>query len=81
MSEPFLILKAYALDKYTQCPERQQRKSRCRLQVSYHIINSGKMEKVEVSVARYLRTPPHGANREDLERNSRTAIRQRERIP
>jgi len=56
----------YALPKYTQCPERQQRKSRCCVQVSYHITNSGKMEKVEVSVARYLRTPPHGANREDF---------------
>ncbi|CUX39860.1 hypothetical protein AGR6A_Cc60161 [Agrobacterium sp. NCPPB 925] len=69
------------MSKYTQCPERQQRKSRRRSQVSYHIINSGKMEKVEVSVARYLRTPPYGANRKDLERNSRTAIRQREHIP
>jgi len=27
----------YALPKYTQCPERQQRKSRCCVQVSYHI--------------------------------------------
>ena len=39
------------------------------------------LEKVKASVARCLRTPPQGANLEDLVRISRTAIRQREHNP
>ena len=76
------------LTKYTQCLTSQQRKSPALAESFHHISNSGylinnsgEMEKVEVSVARYLRTPPYGANRKDLSRNSHTAIRQRERIP
>lgn len=38
-------------------------------------------EKVEVSVARYLRTPPYGATRKDLVWVSGTAIKQRQRNP
>ena len=37
-------------------------------------INDGFLEKVEVSVARYLRTPPAGANRQGLIRDYRAAL-------